>query len=349
MEIAAPLLAWYDRNARELPWRSHPSPYRTWVSEIMLQQTQVETVLPYFERFMARFPTIESLSNAQQSEVLSLWEGLGYYSRARNLHKVAQKVCAELNGVLPDSVNILLTLPGIGRYTAGAIASIAYGRKEAALDANIRRVYSRLLNCKEPLGSSDKYLWQFAETVLPEERAGDFNQALMDLGQAICRPTQPLCLLCPISQACLAYGNGTQNEIPLARLQKEVPHYIVAAAVIQQKGTFLIQRRPQKGLLAGLWEFPGGKLEAKDASLQDCAKREVREELNAEIQVEAPFGIYKHAYTHFSMTLHAFLCQLVQGEAIPESEAVRWVLPANLKDYPMGKVDRLIAQKLARA
>ena len=317
----------------------------------MLQQTQVDSVIPYFERFIKRFPDLESLANAMQSEVLSLWEGLGYYSRARNLHKAAQMVMAESGGAIPGTVKELMRLPGVGRYTAGAIASIAFGQSEPALDGNIRRVYSRLLALEEPLRSpaSEHQLWDFAWKVCPKERTGDFNQALMDLGASICIPNQPRCPQCPIQAACLAFQQGTQNQIPLAVKKASIPHFIVTAAVIQQAGFVLIQRRPQKGLLAGLWEFPGGKLETSDADLAACLQREIIEELGVEVEVGESFGIYKHAYTHFRVRLHAFLCQLEADQQIPETDTLHWVHPSQLVAFAMGKVDRQIAEALLKA
>jgi A/G-specific adenine glycosylase len=348
VDFASALLNWYDHNARVLPWRSLSSPYRTWISEIMLQQTQVGNVIPYFERFMQGFPDLESLASATQSEVLSLWEGLGYYSRARNLHKAAQVVMAECGGVLPSTSKELMQLPGIGRYTAGAIASIAFGQSEPALDGNIRRVFSRLLELEEPLksSSSERLLWDFARRVCPKQRVGDFNQALMDLGAAICRPGQPLCPQCPISSACQAFQHGTQNQIPVVIKKPPIPHYIVTAAVILQDGLLLIQQRPQKGLLAGLWEFPGGKLEESDVDLVACLEREIGEEIGVKIVVGNGFGVYKHAYTHFRITLHAFLCQLEAGQQIPVTDTLRWVQFSQLADFAMGKVDRQIADNL---
>ncbi len=314
----------------------------------MLQQTQVESVIPYFERFMQRFPNFESLAMATQSEVLSLWEGLGYYSRARNLHKAAQLVMAEYGGKLPSTSKQLMQLPGIGRYTAGAIASIAYGQSEPALDGNIRRVYSRLLALEEPLRSpaSEKLLWSFAREACPNERAGDFNQALMDLGASICLPNQPLCPQCPLQANCQAFQQGSQNQIPVVEKKAPVPHYIVTAAVIQQEGLVLIQQRPQKGLLGGLWEFPGGKLESSDANLAACLQREIWEEIGARILIGPAFGVYKHAYTHFRIRLHAFLCQLEPGQQVTETDSLRWVQPSQLAGFAMGKVDRQIAENL---
>jgi len=349
--LAADLLRWYDANARVLPWRSDPSPYRTWVSEVMLQQTQVETVIPYFEHFMQRFPTLESLAKAEQAEVLQLWEGLGYYSRARNLHKAAQLVWQEHEGELPHTYTELRELPGVGRYIASAIASIAFQQPVPALDANCRRVYIRLLNLQMPLGTPDleHTLWRYAQQLLPQERPGDFNQAVMELGERICKPKSPLCEQCPLQTTCLAFTQGTPSSLPKRQAKPPVPHYTVTAAVITQGGLVLIAQRPPNGLLGGLWEFPGGKLELQDANLEDCLKREIREELGLEIVVENDFGVYRHAYTHFRITLHAFLCTLLPGQSTSNLSHVRWVLPAQLDEFAMGKVDRQIARRLQQS
>lgn len=349
--LAADLLRWYDANARVLPWRSDHSPYHTWVSEVMLQQTRVETVVPYFERFMQRFPTLESLAKAKQTEVLQLWEGLGYYSRARNLHKAAQLVWQEHEGELPHTYTELRELPGVGRYIASAIASIAFQQPVPALDANCRRVYIRLLNLQMPLGTPalEHILWGYAEQLLPQERPGDFNQAVMELGERICKPKSPLCEQCPLQTTCLAFTQGTQSSLPKRQAKPPVPHYTVTAAVITQGELVLIAQRPPNGLLGGLWEFPGGKLEPEDSSLEDCLKREIREELGLEIVVENGFGVYRHAYTHFRITLHAFLCTLLPGQSTSNLSHVRWVLPAQLDEFAMGKVDRQIARRLQQS
>ena len=348
-EISRNLLNWYAANARRLPWRGHPDPYAVWVSEIMLQQTRVETVIPYFERWMARFPTLQALAAASQQEVLQTWEGLGYYSRARNLHLAAQKVVSGYGGALPHSRRELEKLPGIGRYTAGAIASIAFGQDEAALDGNIRRVLSRLFAMRLPARSpaGEKRLWQLVEENLPPGQAGDFNQALMDLGSAVCTPQKPACLLCPLAEFCQARAEGSQEELPLLEEKAPVPHITVTAAIIQMDGRVLLARRPARGLLGGLWEFPGGKQEPGE-ELAAALKREIREELAAEIEVGENFGIYHHAYTHFKVTLHAFLCRLA-GDSLPtplEASELRWASPADLAGFPMGKIDRQIARRL---
>jgi A/G-specific adenine glycosylase len=350
MGISQLLLQWYQKNARELPWRSAPQPYRTWISEVMLQQTQVETVLPYFERWMMRFPDLTSLAVASEQEVLALWEGLGYYSRARNIWKTAQFIMDQYDGVIPGSVQELIKLPGIGDYIAAAIASIAFGADVAALDGNIKRVYARCLDLDSPLGTPDaeNQLKVFADQQLPVGRAGDLNQALMDLGAMVCIPGKPRCDMCPLTSECLAFQNGTQSIRPVKKVKPKVPHYMVTAAVISSCDRVLIARRPANGLLGNLWEFPGGKLQDGDPDLAACLQREIMEEMGCRINVGEPFGVYSHAYTHFKITLHAFLCSLVEGEQpqLLHHEQIVWVERQKLKDFPMGKVDRMIANKI---
>lgn len=348
-ELSDRLLDWYARCGRSLPWRGLGDPYAVWVSEIMLQQTRVETVAPYFERWMARFPRLPDLAAAGEQEVLSLWEGLGYYSRARNLLRAARIVMDEYGGQLPRHPAALRKLPGVGRYTAGANASIAFGVDAATLDGNLRRVFARLFDVDEPAASpaGGKRLWALAEEYLPPGRAGDYNQALMDLGATVCLPRNPRCSLCPLMDLCRARRAGTQESRPVTKPKKEVPHYTVSAAVLRREGSYLLAQRPSTGLLGGMWEFPGGKAEPGE-SLEGCLRREIREELGAGIEVGAPIGVYRHAYTHFRITLHAFLCELADGEPRPlEAAALAWVAPVDFGRYPMGKVDRMIARDLA--
>jgi len=352
MSFVESLLDWYEKNARELPWRSTLSPYRTWVSEIMLQQTQVDTVIPYYERWIARFPDVRSLAAADEQEVLTLWEGLGYYSRARNLHRAAKRVMVEFGGQLPESPEALQELPGIGPYSAAAIASIAFDQDIAAVDGNIWRVFSRLFDIQEPVRSAEgeKKIWELSEANLPLGRAGDYNQALMDLGATICTPKSPDCDHCPLAQDCQARALGVQEDRPVKLPRKKVPQLTVTAAVIRRDGRVLLAQRPPDGLLGGLWEFPGGTLEESDPDLRTCLQREIWEELGVRLRVGAPFGKYKHAYTHFKISLYAFLCELPPNEEpqVLECDDLVWVRLEELSNYPMGKVDRRIASRLER-
>jgi len=343
--LADRLLNWYDENARRLPWRGTQDPYAIWVSEIMLQQTRVDTVIPYYQRWMARFPTIQALAAAPLRKVLVAWEGLGYYSRSRNLHRAAQLVVAEYGGVLPSELKDLQRLPGIGRYTAAAIASIAFDQDVSALDGNIRRVLARVFLVREPARSTkgEKQLWKLTADHLPAGKASAYNQALMDLGAIVCTPKTPSCEICPLSDICSACALGVQEELPVAQPKKELPHHLVAAAVIQRNDRVLIAQRPYQGLLGGMWEFPGGKLQPGE-DLTSCLQREIQEEMAAHIHVGEKLGVFRHAYTHFRITLHAFYCTLLTGEpANLEHRELAWVTPEDFSTFPMGKIDRQIA------
>jgi len=346
--IAPLALAWYDENARSLPWRAGSDPYRVWVSESMLQQTRVETVIPYFERWMQLFPTLHNLAAASEQDVLKAWEGLGYYSRARNLLRAAKMVVQDYDGKIPDSARILRTLPGVGRYTAAAIASIAFHQNEAALDGNIRRILARVFNVTLPISSSEgeKHLWQLAQESLPSQRAGDYNQALMDIGALICTPKSPDCPTCPLREICIARMLGVQEERPIRPAPVVVPHAVVTAAVIHREDLILIARRPTNGLLGGMWEYPGGKVEPGE-SLAQALEREITEELGVTVAVGPEIGVFKHAYTHLKVTLHAFTCRLISGEPKPlHASEIAWRRLPDIQNFPMGKIDRQITQHL---
>ncbi len=344
--FAPALLAWYDQTGTELPWRGVHDPYRVWLSEIMLQQTQIETVKPYYERFLSAFPTVEALAAAPLDDVLKLWEGLGYYSRARNLHRAAEQIAAQ---GFPPTVDGLLMLPGVGRYSAGAIASIAFGVRAPVLDGNVIRVFARLLDLPDDVTqeATKADLWRVAEQWLPPERVGDYNQALMDLGRLVCKPRLPLCGQCPIRDFCAAYANGTQAERPVKAAKAETPHFDVTAGIIWNgRGEVLIAQRPLDGLLGGLWEFPGGKQEPGE-TLPECLKRELREELAIEVEVGELFTKVRHGFTHFKITLHAFTCQYVSGEPQPLGvRAWAWVTPEQFDGYSFGKADRQVIAAL---
>jgi len=342
------ILKWYDRNARRLPWRAVIDPYAIWVSEVMLQQTQVETVIPYYQRWMERFPDVQALAAATEQEVLGVWEGLGYYTRARHLWQAAGKLINDYDAHLPRDTRSLEKLPGVGRYTAGAIASIAFGVDAPALDGNIKRVLARVFDVDLPIDKPAglKRLWTLAAELLPHGRVGDHNQALMDLGALICMPKHPLCAECPLKGICLAFRQGCVMERPVKTPKKTTTHITVTAAIIRRSGRVLIARRPYKGLLGGLWEFPGGKQQAGE-TLKEALRREILEELAADVEVGNELGVYHHAYTHFRVTLHAFICKLAGAKPQPlEASELAWVNPKALGAYPMGRIDRRISNDL---
>lgn len=346
MRPSTTLLKWYSKHARAMPWRDHPDPYAVWVSEIMLQQTRVETVIPYFEKWMKLFPDVKSLADASERDVLNAWEGLGYYSRARNLHKAAKIVASKFNGQLPRDLKDLRALPGIGRYTVGAIASIAFKMDEPTLDGNLRRVFSRLYDVTEFADSpaGEKILWELAALHLPKGKAGDYNQALMDLGATICLPKNPRCLLCPLMKICKANQNGTQELRPVLKPKKQVPQYIHAAAVIVRRignsPHTLLSQRPADGLLGGMWEFPNARVNQNPAAELANALRSAS---SLQVKRGEALGIVRHGYSHFRVIVHAFRCEVV---SISKNKNLKWVKISKLNEYPMGKVDRQIAVKI---
>lgn len=347
-KLSTRLLAWYGRNSRSLPWRGDPDPYKIWVSEIMAQQTRIQTVIPYYQRWIKAFPSIKTLAKADEQEVLKIWEGLGYYSRARNMHKTAQIIMEEYGGHLPEESKLLQELPGIGPYSAAAIASLAFGKNEAAIDGNIRRVLARVFNVTLQLGTPEfeKQLKSLAQANLPRGKAGDYNQALMDLGSFVCLPRNPTCPICPLRNNCMAFKEGVQASLPVRKKTSSLPTVIVTAAVILNHGKTLITQRPARGLLGSMWEFPGGKLELAE-TLEACLQREIKEELGARIIILEPFGVFHHSYSHFHVELHAFACKLNGSRLKPlQVKAIQWVRLADLQSYPMGKVDRMISRQL---
>ncbi len=346
--IARALLGWFDPSRRPMPWRDTRDPYRIWVSEIMLQQTTVAAVVPYYERFVAAFPTVDALAAAPPDAVMKLWEGLGYYSRARNLHKAAKIVAERHGGKLPSSARELAALPGIGPSTGGAIASIAFGRDEPVLDGNVRRVVARLLGLRGDLASpaSLRALWDASRELILPGRGRDTALALMDLGNLVCTPRGPRCPECPLARFCRARREGTVGAIPLKSRQKPLPHYDIVVAVIEDaKGRILLGRRPDNGLLGGLWAFPGGKRE-KGESLTAALAREIAADPGIGIAVGGKIGAVRHAYSHFRVTLHAYRCHLVRRR-LRASPDVIWIAPSGLAGYALPRTNRKIADLLA--
>jgi A/G-specific adenine glycosylase len=348
-ELSTALLAWYDQTAITLPWRGSRNPYRIWLSEIMLQQTRITAVEPYYARFLARFPDVEALAAASLDEVLNCWEGLGYYARARNLHRLAQVIVQEHAGQFPASAAELEKLPGIGRYTAAAIASIAFGERVAVLDGNVVRVLARLTDLPDEVTQPgvQARLWHLAQTLLSPERPGDHNQALMDLGRLICTPRRPRCTECPLATWCFAKARGTAEQRPVKPAKAPLPHVRAVAAVIRdEQERVLLYRRPPEGLLGGLWMLPGGHCEPAE-SLPDGLRRTLRETLNLEIEVGGQMAVAEQRLTHFRMTMRAFDCTLAGGELQPaEAAAFVWVTLAEAQTYSLGKADREIVEAL---
>ncbi|MDZ7261302.1 MAG: A/G-specific adenine glycosylase [candidate division KSB1 bacterium] len=342
------LLYWFEENKRPLPWRMTREPYRIWLSEVMLQQTQVEQVLPYYQRFLETFPDIHTLAWASVSEVLKVWEGLGYYARARNLLMAAQEMVQKYQGKIPENYKELSQLPGLGPYTTAAVLSIAFNQDYAVVDGNVTRVLCRIFKIEQDpkQNSTKKKLSRLASNLLPSGRAGAFNQAMMELGAVICTPQKPHCDICPVNTLCKARTLTDPSSLPIKIPRPPKPHYDVTAGIIWNDGRILITQRPAKGLLGGLWEFPGGKQEQGE-SLEECLVREIQEELAIQISVDRPFMTVKHAYTHFRITLHAFHCTYLGGEPRTiECSALRWVRPDELPRFAFPKADQKLLEAL---
>ncbi len=338
----AALLPWYHAHRRDLPWRRTRDPYAIWISEAMLQQTRVETVIPYFERFLDRFPDVAALATADVEDVYAAWAGLGYYSRARNLHAAAGAIVARFDGRIPDDPEALRSLPGIGRYTAGAIASIAFDRPAAILDGNVERVLARYLGLREdargPSGSAA--LWAAAETLARGSEPGALNQALMELGATVCSPRAPGCLICPLFAGCRARRGGDPEALPSKALRPK-PRAVRAVAALVRRGTrVLAVRRPPGGLLGGLWELPGGEL-APGEPPANAVRRALRERTGLEVERLVPAGAVDHVFTHRRLRLHLFRCDVAGGRVrLRELAAHRWVAPSGLADLAHGALTR---------
>jgi A/G-specific adenine glycosylase len=342
--IRRKLLRWYRENGRDLPWRKTTDPYRIWISEVMLQQTRVETVLPYYKTFLKRFPTVQALAKAPQDDVLKTWENLGYYSRARHLHKAAQIVAERFGGRLSGNVEDLRELPGVGGYTAGAIASIAFGKAVPAVDGNARRVLMRLFAVTAAMDrpSTVRLVQTLAEKLVPESAPGDFNQALMDLANSPCTPRKPACSRCPLEECCRARREGTQEAIPRRPKRGRIPERLAVAALIRdRKGRLLVVQRPEKGLLSALWKLPGGFLREGESPAEGLI-RTVREEVGVESEPQLPLGTVRHSYTHFHMILHVFAGRIVCGRPRPPlGGEMRWSAPEDLASLAFSKAEHL--------
>lgn len=341
--FAKTLTAWYLKNARDLSWRRTKDPYKIWISEIMLQQTTVSAVIPYYEKWIQKFPDVQTLARAPIQVILAQWQGLGYYNRARNLHRSAQIIVDEHESRIPSEPDIVRKLPGFGPYTTGAVLSIAFDKKLSIIDANVRRVVMRILSIEgEADTKHDKRVLEYLLTVLPEKGVGDFNQGLMELGALVCRSKEPVCVQCPVSKFCLAYKEGRQELIPTPkkRIVKDINAVI---AVIEHKGKYFIQKRPSKGLLADLWEFPGGKMEAGETP-KEALIREVQEELGISPKSVKHLFDVQHFYTQFRVKLSVWRFDPIY--IVPASKDRIWLNPSDFHKYPMPSGSAKIVEKI---
>jgi A/G-specific adenine glycosylase len=315
----------------------------------MLQQTRVETVIPYYLRFIRKFPSVKTLAGAKPDEVLKVWENLGYYARARNLHAAAQETVARWGGKLPQGRKELLSLPGIGKYTADAILSIAFSQPVAAVDGNVSRVISRLFALRRPLGSpeSREEVRKRADHLLSKKHPGRFNQAMMDLGATVCTPRGPACVSCPLRGLCMTEKSNLQKKIPVSQKRSALSHkQLTAAILLDRKRRVLVVQRPASGLLGGLWKFPGGERDKKE-TLEEALVRTVQEELGLQVRVVKTIASVKHAYTHFRVTFHVYRCAILRGRAKSLAEHHwKWVSPEELRKLALSKAERKILAAL---
>ncbi|UCG06051.1 MAG: A/G-specific adenine glycosylase [Desulfobacterales bacterium] len=344
------LIDWYLNNHRSLPWRKTEDPYRIWVSEAMLQQTQVSTVLPYYRKFLQKFPTIKHLARAELHDVLKVWEGLGYYARARNLHRAAGNVQQQYQGVIPTTWNQFRKLPGVGDYIAAAVLSIAFGLPYAVVDGNVKRVLARLQCIAAPLNNSTstKRFKETAEALKDTQMPGTYNQALMELGAIICKPKHPLCDRCPVQRFCLAYQTKTVAEYPKKKAARQTPQYHIAIGVVFKNGRVLITQRKPDGLLGGLWEFPGGKIKKGESAEAACV-REIKEEVSLQVAVIDHLAQVKHAYTHFKITMEIFCCNYKSGRVKRNGPvAHRWIKLDEIDQYALPRANHKFLPKLKK-
>ncbi|HET7231224.1 MAG TPA: A/G-specific adenine glycosylase [Longimicrobium sp.] len=338
------LLEWFRRNRRDLPWRTAPGeprdPYRVWISEVMLQQTRVDTVLRYYPRWLERFPTLHALAAAPLDDVLKAWEGLGYYSRARNFHRAVKEVVMRHGGTVPSDPRQFAELPGVGRYTAGAVMSIAFGQAEPIVDGNVRRVFARWVDEPEP---TQARLWRMASELAPGSDPGELNEALMELGATVCTVTKPLCGICPARELCWARQRGTQELRPAPRKAKPLPHEDTATAIVFDAGRMLLVRRPVDARLGGMWAFPA-EVRRRGESVAAAAERAVRDGLGAAVRAGQEVGSVKHAFTHVRATYHAVLCPWRGGTLQPlRYEQWAWVTPEQVEAYALPVAQQRIA------
>ena len=343
--IRKALRTWYGKHQRRLPWRETQDPYRIWISEVMLQQTQVKTVIPYFNRFMAAFPDIESLAKANSQAVLKLWEGLGYYRRAHHLMDAARKIVREQDGQLPTKREVFRSLPGIGDYIANAVMSIAFDQSWAVVDGNVKRVLARLFRLNDPVNRSSAHprFQAIADHLLNRSDSSAHNQAVMELGALICAPRNPTCNTCPLADYCRACREAVVDRYPIREKKAAIPEHAMVAGVVHKRGKILLVRRPDDGFLGGLWEFPGGRRQTSEKAPRAC-RRTVQDMAGLKVAVGEPITRVRHAYTHFKITLEVLACQWESGKVrLNGPAAFRWVRLSDLQNFPLpGAVKKVL-------
>ncbi|WP_165999545.1 A/G-specific adenine glycosylase [Bacillus sp. Cs-700] len=336
------LITWFKKEQRTLPWRESKDPYRVWVSEIMLQQTRVDTVIPYYERFMTLFPTVDALAEAEEADVLKAWEGLGYYSRARNLQSAVREVAESYNGIVPNQPKQISALKGVGPYTAGAILSIAYDIPEPAVDGNVMRVLSRIIGIWEDIAkpSARKTFEEITRRIISNEDPSSFNQGMMELGAIVCTPRSPSCLLCPVQEHCRAFAEGSQEELPIKSKKKAPrPVPIAVVALEDNSGRFLVRQRPETGLLASLWEFPN--VELSEGSKENQLQNHIWEEYQIEVEIEKELATFNHIFSHLKWQLTVYKGSY-DGEISPKN--FKMVEKKDLKNFAFPVAHQKITQ-----
>ena len=344
------LLAWYRKNHRELPWRQTKDAYAIWVSEVMLQQTQVNTVLPYYRKFLNHFPDVKSLAKTDLQSVLKIWEGMGYYARARNLHRAAKIIVKDHNGNIPTNWEVIRKLPGVGDYIAAAVLSIAFNQPYPVIDGNVKRVLARLQCIDAPVNKSVSYkiYRDAADKLLDDKHAATFNQAVMELGAMVCTPRHPECIRCPLNKNCLAYKDGLVEEYPKRLKAAPLPVYRIAIGVVKKRNQILITQRKPEGLLGGLWEFPGGKI-GKDEEPERACIREIKEEVNLTVKIDSYITRVRHAHTHFKIIVDVFCCRFVSGKVKLNGPVdYRWIRLNQIDKFPLPKANHKFIPFLER-
>ena len=342
------LIKWYQNQSLGLmPWRNTSDPYKIWLSEVMLQQTQVKTVIPYYNRWIKKLPTLHSVAKAHQKTILKLWEGLGYYQRVINFHLSCKLICSKLNGSIPSNPNDFIQLRGVGDYTCAAVQSIAFNHKVICVDGNVHRIMSRVL-CLDTKNKTNNsrmrfLLNQWIQDFIP----ADFNQAMMDLGRNVCTPTKPACSLCPLQPICKAYVEHKISSYPIKKIKKKLPVVHASIGIIWKENRFLICKRQNTSFLGGLWELPGGKVK-KNETPQDCLEREIYEEVGLKVKINGKrFALVNHKYSHFHAKINVFNCIILSSKDYTFRPAsMKWIFPHQIKKYPFPKANHKFFDKI---